>query len=215
MLRQIILCGAVALSLTACIFEDKAINQTNDYIESLVAQKQLDKTKANWRTTLKRPPMLTFSENAEYIWKLETNLGEMQLKLFHQTAPMHVSSTIFLTKLGFYDGLTFHRIIPNFMAQGGDPLGNGQGSPGYRYAGEFEPLVKHDKKGLLSMANAGPNTDGSQFFITFKATPWLNGKHTVFGEIIKGDDVLEKIEASAASKEKQHVVINRATISVL
>lgn len=215
MLRQIFLCGALALSLSACIFEDKAISQTNDYIESLSQQKQLDKTKANWRTTLKRPPMLSFTEDAEYIWKLETNLGELELKLYHKTAPMHVSSTLFLTQLGFYDGLNFHRVIPGFMAQGGDPLGNGKGSPGYRYAGEFEPLIKHSKKGMLSMANAGPNTDGSQFFITFKATPWLDGKHTVFGELINGEEILNKIEASATQKEKQHIVIKRATIAVL
>ena len=131
-------------------------------------------------------------------------------------APMHVSSTLYLTTLGFYDNTIFHRIIPGFMAQGGDPTGTGSGNPGYRYAGEFSDEFKHTQGGLLSMANSGPNTDGSQFFLTFTATPWLDGKHTIFGKVIQGMDVLESIESigSRSGKTSEAVSIITATILV-
>ena len=130
---------------------------------------------------------------------------------------MHVTSTIYLTKLGFYDDLVFHRVIPGFMAQGGDPLGNGTGNPGYKYAGEFDGKTSHNKAGILSMANSGPNTDGSQFFITFKATPFLDNRHTVFGEVVTGlEDTLPKIEGLGQRNGKTKVLIKiiKATIRV-
>ena len=129
-------------------------------------------------------------------------------------APMHVTSTIFLTRKGFYDGLSFHRVIPGFMAQGGCPLGTGTGGPGYQYEGEFTVGVKHDKPYMLSMANAGPGTDGSQFFITFEATPNLNGKHTIFGRVVEGKNVVRKLEAAGSSsgKPKEPLIIKKATI---
>jgi len=110
----------------------------------------------------------------------------------------------------------FHRVIPGFMAQGGDPLGTGTGGPGYSYAGEFSPNAQHDKPGILSMANAGPNTDGSQFFITFVPTAYLNGKHTVFGEVTKGMDSLKGLEAagSESGRTKEKLEIKKATIRV-
>ena len=112
---------------------------------------------------------------------------------------------MFLTEKGFYDGTIFHRVIPDFMAQGGDPLGTGTGGPGYQYAGEINPNVKHDRPYLLSMANAGrPNTDGSQFFITFKPTPWLDGKHTIFGEVVEGQDTVKKLEAAGTPARQAH-----------
>jgi cyclophilin family peptidyl-prolyl cis-trans isomerase len=119
-----------------------------------------------------------------------------------------------LTKKGFYDGIAFHRVIPGFMAQGGCPLGTGRGGPGYKYTGEFKPNVKHDRPYLLSMANSGPGTDGSQFFLTFKATPWLDGKHTLFGEIVSGQDVMKKLEAAGGpnGKPKEKLVITKARI---
>ncbi len=120
-----------------------------------------------------------------------TNKGPILIKFMPAVAPMHVTSFMYLTELGYYDGLAFHRVIPGFMAQGGCPLGSGTGGPGYKFAGEFDPKVKHTKGGLLSMANAGPGTDGSQFFLTFVATPWLDGKHTIFGEVVEGMDDLE------------------------
>ena len=136
---------------------------------------------------------------------MQTNHGPLEIKLFTEDAPMHASSTVFLSRLGFYDGLKFHRVISNFMAQGGCPLGSGTGGPGYKYDGEFGGSARHDKRGLLSMANAGPGTDGSQFFLTFVETPWLDGKHTLFGEVISGMEVLDALESrgseSGATKE--------------
>lgn len=132
---------------------------------------------------------------------------------------MHVSSTIYLTRLGFYDDIRFHRVIRDFMAQGGDPLESGGGGPGYKYAGEFSPDVKHDKPGLLSMANAGPGTDGSQFFITFKQTPWLDGKHTIFGQVTEGADIVQKLnglarEGGGDQSPTSPIVIEKATIEI-
>ena len=119
-------------------------------------------------------------------------------------------------RLGFYDGLSFHRVITNFMAQGGDPLGNGTGGPGYQFAGEFDPNTKHDKGGKLSMAKAGPGTDGSQFFLTFVATPWLDGKHSIFGEVIEGLDALKALEAagSPSGRTSEPLRMEKVTIEV-
>jgi len=129
---------------------------------------------------------------------------------------MHVTSTIFLTNKHFYDGTLFHRVIPGFMAQGGDPLGTGTGSPGYQYDTEISPNVKHDRPFLLSMANTGrPTSDGSQFFITFAPTPWLDGKHTIFGEVVEGQDVVKKLEAAGTApqgKPKEELKIVKASI---
>lgn len=167
-----------------------------------------------WKLKLTKPPLMTFDANKDYFWVLETNKGPIRIKLMPDVAPMHVTSTIFLTKKGFYDGLTFHRVIPGFMAQGGCPLGTGTGGPGYQYDGEFDPNVKHDQPGRLSMANSGPGTDGSQFFITFKATPWLDGKHTIFGQVVDGQENCKKMEAAGtrAGTPKEKLVITKARI---
>ena len=114
--------------------------------------------------------------------------GKIEINLFASEAPLTVENFVNLSRTGFYDGVTFHRVIPDFMAQGGDPTGTGTGGPGYNFGDEFHPDRKHEKPGMLSMANAGPGTNGSQFFITFVATPWLDGKHTVFGEVTDGMD---------------------------
>ncbi|MGB2807707.1 MAG: peptidylprolyl isomerase [Sedimentisphaerales bacterium] len=167
-----------------------------------------------WKLKLKKPELMKFDSGKDYFWILETNKGTIRIKLMPDVAPMHVTSTIFLTKKGFYDGIAFHRVIPGFMAQGGCPLGTGRGGPGYKYTGEFKPNVKHDRPYLLSMANAGPGTDGSQFFLTFKATPWLDGKHTIFGEIVSGQDVMKKLEAAGGpgGKPKEKLVITKGRI---
>jgi len=118
----------------------------------------------------------------------ETNRGPIHLRLHEDKAPVTVASFVNLARRGYYDGLSFHRVINDFMIQGGCPLGTGTGGPGYKFEDEFHPSLRHDKPGVLSMANAGPRTNGSQFFITHGPTPWLDGKHSVFGEVIGGDD---------------------------
>lgn len=168
-----------------------------------------------WKLKLTKPEMMKFDSEKEYFWLLETNKGTIKIKLMPDVAPMHVTSTIFLTNKGFYDGTTFHRVIPGFMAQGGCPLGTGNGSPGYKYDGEFSPDVKHDRPFLLSTANAGPGTDGSQFFITFKPTPWLDGKHTIFGEVVEGQDTVQKLEAAGTPGQgtpKEDLLLQKARI---
>lgn len=117
-----------------------------------------------------------------------TGRGTIHLRLFPDQAPMTVANFVNLALRKYYDGLTFHRVIPDFMIQGGCPEGTGRGGPGYRFEDEIVPTLKHDKAGVLSMANAGPATNGSQFFITHIPTPWLDGKHTVFGQILSGED---------------------------
>ena len=120
---------------------------------------------------------------------IETNKGKIKIKLFDKEAPLTVANFINLSKRGYYNDLSFHRVIDNFMIQGGCPLGTGTGGPGYDFEDEFNPSLTHDKAGILSMANAGPGTNGSQFFITHLETPWLDNNHTVFGEVLDKDDL--------------------------
>ena len=165
---------------------------------------------------------------------LKTSMGDIVIELFEDKAPKTVANFIELAtgakewtdpktrekvKRPLYNGTVFHRVIPGFMIQGGDPLGSGTGGPGYRFEDEFRPDLKHSKSGILSMANAGPNTNGSQFFITLKATPWLDGRHSVFGEVVKGQNVVDAIgNAPRDFRDRpvkdivlQEVVITRAT----
>jgi peptidyl-prolyl cis-trans isomerase B (cyclophilin B) len=134
---------------------------------------------------------MTIDTGKKYSATIETSKGNLVLELFAADAPATVNNFVFLAREGFYDGVTFHRVIPGFMAQGGDPTGNGTGGPGYRFIDEF---CQHTHEaGALSMANAGPNTNGSQFFITYAPQPHLDGKHSVFGRLIEGADVLESL----------------------
>ena len=141
------------------------------------------------------PPKMEIDPKKSYTATFQTDKGDIVVKLFADKVPSTVNNFVFLARQGFYDGTIFHRVIDNFMAQGGDPTGTGRGGPGYRFADEFHKDLRHSKPGILSMANAGPNTNGSQFFITHVPTPWLDNKHAVFGEITKGMDVLMSIEA--------------------
>ncbi len=187
-----------------------------DAIDEFIAAQTIDRSSPRWRTQLNRPPQAAFDGGSAYFWDLETNVGALSVRLMPDVAPMHVSSTIYLTRLGFYDGLSFHRVITQFMAQGGCPLGTGTGGPGYQYAGEFDDAVRHDRPGLLSMANAGPNTDGSQFFLTFVPTPWLDGNHTIFGEVVEGMETLQALEArgSQGGATTEPLEITSASIRV-
>lgn len=159
----------------------------------------------------------------------ETNKGNFKVKLFNEKSPKTVENFVGLAdgtkewtdpktgkkvKRPFYDGLVFHRVIPNFMIQGGCPLGTGTGDPGYKFADEFSDL-KHDKAGYLSMANSGPNTNGSQFFVTVAATPWLDGRHTIFGEVVEGYDVVDamsKVKTGSMDKPVEPIIITHVKI---
>jgi cyclophilin family peptidyl-prolyl cis-trans isomerase len=142
-----------------------------------------------WKT----PPVMALDDGKRYLATIETDLGAMVIRLFAHKVPVTVNNFVFLAREGFYDGTIFHRVIKDFMVQGGDPTGTGRGGPGYRFKDEFRPELRHDQAGTVSMANAGPNTNGSQFFITHVPTPWLDGKHAVFGIRVDGMDTLMAI----------------------
>jgi cyclophilin family peptidyl-prolyl cis-trans isomerase len=139
------------------------------------------------------PPPMIIDTTKSYTATISTNIGDIVIDLYADKAPKTVNNFVFLAKDGFYDGVIFHRVIHNFMAQGGDPTGTGMGGPGYRFEDEFHPSLRHDGPGVLSMANAGPGTNGSQFFITHVATPHLDDRHSVFGRVSDGLDVLMAI----------------------
>lgn len=144
-----------------------------------------------WKT----PPAMQIDPKKKYNARMETDKGTIGIELFGDKTPKTVNNFVFLARAGYYDGIIFHRVIEDFMVQGGDPTGTGRGGPGYKFEDEFHPSLKHDKQGVLSMANAGPGTNGSQFFITHGPTPHLNNKHTIFGQVVEGLDVLMSIPA--------------------
>lgn len=159
------------------------------------------------------PPAMQIDPKKQYKAHMETDKGTMVIELFADKTPVTVNSFVFLAREGFYDGVIFHRVISNFMAQGGDPTGTGRGGPGYRFQDEFHPSLKHDKRGILSMANAGPGTNGSQFFITHGPTPHLDNRHSVFGQVVDGLDVLMSIpERDPMNVNAPAVKIIRVTI---
>jgi cyclophilin family peptidyl-prolyl cis-trans isomerase len=185
-------------------------------IDRFIAEQSIDRNHADWKTRLTQPPQVEFDASKRYLWNVATNVGEIKIQLMPEIAPMHVSSTIYLARLGFYDGVIFHRVITGFMAQGGDPLGQGTGGPGYDYDGEYSKSARHDRPGLLSMANAGPGSDGSQFFLTFVPTPHLDDKHTIFGEVIEGMETVQQLEKSGSSsgRTSDELLMQTTTISV-
>ena len=140
------------------------------------------------------PPPVTLDANKSYSATFETSRGSIVCELFVKDAPKTVNNFVFLAREGFYDGTKFHRVIKDFMVQGGDPTGTGRGDPGYRFEDELKNNPRKHQVGSLSMANAGPNTNGSQFFITHVQTGWLDGKHTVFGQVKSGQDVVDSIQ---------------------
>jgi cyclophilin family peptidyl-prolyl cis-trans isomerase len=140
-----------------------------------------------------QPPPMSIDPEKIYLATFKTEKGDIQVELFADRAPRTVNSFVFLVEQRFYDDTTFHRILPDFMAQGGDPTGTGAGGPGYQFEDEFSPDLQFDDAGYLAMANSGPNTNGSQFFMTYGPTPWLNGRHTIFGKVLQGMDVLRSL----------------------
>jgi len=140
------------------------------------------------------PPKMSIDANKKYTATFDTSRGQIVCELFAKDAPNTVNNFVFLAREGFYNGTSFHRVIPDFMVQGGDPTGTGRGGPGYKFADEVKNNPHKHQRGSLSMANAGPNTNGSQFFITHVVTDWLDGKHTVFGQVTKGQDVVDAVK---------------------
>ncbi len=140
------------------------------------------------------PPAMELEAGADYVARITTDLGDIVIDLFEEQTPVTINNFVTLANLGFYDNTLFHRVIDGFMAQAGDPSGTGRGGPGYVFEDEIVPELVFDKAGLLAMANAGPGTNGSQFFITFDAADWLNGQHTIFGQVIEGEDLLAQIQ---------------------
>ncbi len=157
------------------------------------------------------------SVEVETLARIETSMGLMVVELYEDQVPNTVASFVHLASKGFYDGLIFHRVIPDFMIQGGCPNGRGNGDPGYRFADEFARNLGHEGAGVLSMANSGPNTNGSQFFVTLKATPWLDGRHSVFGRVVEGADVLMEIGSVPTARGNRPVTpvtITKVTITI-
>lgn len=151
-----------------------------------------------------RPPEMQIETDKTYRAVIETERGNIEIELYPQHAPRTVNNFVFLARDGFYDGVSFHRVIPNFMIQGGDPTGTGRGGPGYTFGDETRDNPLSHETGVISMANAGPNTNGSQFFITHAPQPHLDGRHTVFGRVIEGQDVVDSI--------RQGDVMQRVTV---
>ena len=150
-----------------------------------------------------QPPAMEIDPSKKYTAVFHTEKGDFSVELFAKDAPVTVNNFVFLAKQNFYNNVTFHRVIPGFMAQGGDPTGTGTGGPGYRFADEPGALqLKHSGPGILSMANAGPGTNGSQFFITFGPTPHLNGKHAVFGRVVQGMDVVNALRERDPGRDR-------------
>ena len=162
----------------------------------------MTETTKKWST----PPIMGIDSKKNYTATFKTDKGDIVCGLFAAKVPKTVNNFVFLAREGFYDNTIFHRVITDFMVQGGDPTGTGMGGPGYKFNDEFHSSLRHSTPGMLSMANSGPNTNGSQFFITHVPTPWLDNKHAIFGQVIKGLDVLMSIPARDPSRRDSPAV---------
>jgi peptidyl-prolyl cis-trans isomerase B (cyclophilin B) len=204
---------AAQLAQPPAPIEDAAVRQ----IDQFITDSKIDKATPGWKTALPKPPQATFDQTHTYFARIVTNKGELLVKFMPRVAPMHVTSFIYLARLGFYDATPFHRVIKGFMAQTGCPLGTGRGGPGYQMDGEFSKAVKHDQPGRLSTANSGPGTDGSQFFLTFVPYPSLDGNYTIYGQVTEGMAVLKKLEAAGANGDgppTEPLTMEKVTIEV-
>jgi peptidyl-prolyl cis-trans isomerase B (cyclophilin B) len=162
-----------------------------------------------------KAPEMAIDPSKRYAATLETSQGSIAVELFADRTPVTVNNFVFLARQGFYDGTTFHRVIDDFMIQGGDPEGTGRGGPGYDFEDEFREELRFEQPGLLAMANAGPNTNGSQFFITVSAPSHLNGRHTIFGRVVEGYDTVEaisKLPTDASDRPRDEARIERVTV---
>lgn len=195
-----------------------ALNEIQGFIDKQIEAGSIDKSQSRWKTRLPKFPPAAFGEGGHYTWTLETSEGTLTAVLDAESAPDHVRNILYLSRLGFYDGLNFHRIIPGFMAQGGCPLGNGTGSPGYQVNLEVNPKVLHKGPGILSMARSkNPNSAGSQFFITFGSTPSLDMQYSVFGKVVEGQEVLKALEAAGNPRSNgvpplKNITIDKTTV---
>lgn len=202
-LRSIILCVVLAIAMAGCGSQSEPANPTPSYSKNATEK---EKEKGTQMST---------DQAGGSVATINTNHGSIRIQLFPSEAPKTVDNFVKLSKDGFYDGVIFHRVIPNFMIQGGDPTGTGMGGPGYQFEDEFHPSLVFDSAGYLAMANSGPNTNGSQFFITTVPTPHLNGAHTIFGRVLEGQDVADAISnlaTGAGNKPLQDVKIENIQI---
>ncbi len=186
--------------------------QDSESVES--AGETTQKEGGDTHMQFKTAPEMEINTAKKYTAIVKTNKGDMTIDLYTKEAPKTVNNFVFLSRKGFYDGVIFHRVIKDFMIQGGDPTGTGMGGPGYKFEDEMNDFV-FDSAGILAMANSGPNTNGSQFFITHAATPWLTGKHTIFGKVTQGTDVLNSIatvEVGAQDKPVEKISIKGVEI---
>jgi len=203
---------SIIIVVVVGLFLAITVQDPEDKSEVKSSQKEVG---VNYKQYSSSPEILTEAERMGKKAYFETSLGNFTISLFGDKAPKTASNFIFLAKDGFYNGLTFHRVIAGFMIQGGDPAGNGTGGPGYQFEDEFNASLTFSKPGILAMANSGPATNGSQFFITVAPTTYLNNKHTIFGEVTEGYSVIEKISQVAAdsqSKPLEAVVIKKVEI---
>jgi len=194
----IVIILVVGFSFFLLLSKDSAEEAIKDIDLSENPSQSTEENKMSSKQYSNAPTTLPENERVGKKARFETNQGTFTLSLYGAKAPKTVSNFIFLTREGFFNGLAFHRVIDGFMIQGGDPDGNGTGGPGYKFEDEFDSSLTFSKVGLLAMANSGPNTNGSQFFITVAPTPHLNAQHTIFGEVIEGYEIVEKISKLAA-----------------
>ena len=192
MIPKLLLTALAVLGMTAlaCSSDEEPEPAPQSSQASQTTQASSESKPKQWSS----PPAMMIDQGKKYTAVFELAKGaEFEIELFADKAPKTVNNFVFLARESYYDGVTFHRVLEGFMAQAGDPTGTGTGGPGYRFEDEFHPSLRHDEAGILSMANAGPNTNGSQFFITFGPTPNLDDKHSVFGKVSKGMDVVNNL----------------------
>jgi len=207
--------AAVMLTSGFAAAEDPALPALREYIEEQTKAGAIDSSREGWKSNLPRFPEVPLSEEGFYEWTLETTEGTMVFRLDHDAAPEHVRSVLYLTTLGFYEDLVFHRIIPGFVAQGACPLGRGTGGPGYNLPLEVKPGLRHRGAGVLSMARtARPDSAGSQFFITFADAPHLDGQYSIFGRMLEGEETLAVLEEAGDPDPRNRAGTPRSLISI-